>query len=178
MTEQRTKDTYQKQIYDFIKDIYVVCPKCENKAIVKTDEILFRNIDENKIKLICANCGFNKRLEEIPTGIQFNPNSENIISRYFVIGGTIDPYFHQQLWLTSKCGENVLWAYNYEHLAFLERHVEAKLRERNIESIENKSIEPNSLSHDTVTRHTSEAPKNVSQTHHETRKSVAYLAEY
>ena len=38
------------------------------------------------------------------------------------------------------------------------------------ESIENKSMEPNSLSHDTVTRHTSEAPKNVSQTHHETRK--------
>ncbi|MGN5535721.1 plasmid replication DNA-binding protein [Acinetobacter sp. Lyrl_1] len=46
------------------------------------------------------------------------------------------------------------------------------------ESIENKSIEPNSLSHETVTIHTSEAPKNVSQTHHETRKSVAYLAEY
>ena len=38
------------------------------------------------------------------------------------------------------------------------------------ESIENKSIEPNSLSHETVTIHTSEAPKNVSQTHHETRK--------
>ncbi|MDM1772615.1 plasmid replication DNA-binding protein [Acinetobacter indicus] len=37
-------------------------------------------------------------------------------------------------------------------------------------SIENKSIDPNSLSHDTVTRHTSGAPKNVSQTHHETRK--------
>ena len=46
------------------------------------------------------------------------------------------------------------------------------------ESIESKSIEPNSLSHETVTIHTSEAPKNVSQTHHETRKSVAYLAEY
>lgn len=39
------------------------------------------------------------------------------------------------------------------------------------ESIENKSIEPNSLSHETVTIHTSEAPKNVSQTHHETRKA-------
>ena len=140
MRTERTKDTYQKQIYDFIKDIYVVCPKCENKAIVKTDEILFRNIDENKIKLICANCGYNKRLEEIPTGIQFNSNNENIISRYFIIGGTIDPYFHQTLWLTNKCGENVLWAYNYEHLAFLERHVEAKLRERNIENIENKSL--------------------------------------
>ena len=46
------------------------------------------------------------------------------------------------------------------------------------ESIESKSIEPNSLSHDTVTRYAREAPKNVSKTHHETRKSVAYLAEY
>ena len=51
-----------------------------------------------------------------------------------------DPYFHQPLWLKSDCGENTLWAYNYEHLDFLERHVEAKLRERNIESIENKSL--------------------------------------
>ena len=38
------------------------------------------------------------------------------------------------------------------------------------ESIESKSIEPNSLSHDTVTRYAREAPKNVSKTHHETRK--------
>ena len=140
MTTHRTKDTYQKQIYDFIKDIYVVCPNCGEKAVVITDEVLFRNIDENKIKLICSKCGYNKRLKEMPIGIQFNPNNENIISRYFVIGGTIDPYFHQPLWLTNKCGENILWAYNYEHLDFLERHVEAKLRERNIESIENKSL--------------------------------------
>jgi hypothetical protein len=38
------------------------------------------------------------------------------------------------------------------------------------ESIENKSIEPNSLSHDIVMRHTSEAPRNASKAHHETRK--------
>ena len=140
MTTHRTKGTYQKQIYDFMKDIYVVCPSCGEKAVVKTEELLFNNTDENKIKLICLKCGYNKRLKEMPTGIQFSPNSENIISRHFVIGGTIDPYFHQPLWLTNKCGENILWAYNYGHLDFLERHVEAKLRERDIESIENKSL--------------------------------------
>jgi predicted RNA-binding Zn-ribbon protein involved in translation (DUF1610 family) len=140
MTIHRTKDIYQIQIYDFIKDVYVVCPSCGEKAVVKTAELLFNNIDENQIKLICSKCGYNKRLKEIPNGVQFNPNNENIISRYFVIGRTIDPYFHQPLWLTNKCGENILWAYNYEHLDFLERYVEVKLRERNIESIENKSL--------------------------------------
>ncbi|SRR5690606_20207145 len=39
-----------------------------------------------------------------------------------------------------------------------------------IESIENKSIESNLLSHETVMRYTSEAPRDASKTHHETRK--------
>lgn len=140
MTTQRTKDTYQKHIYDFIKDIYVVCPNCSEKGIVKTDEPLFSNIDENKIKLICSKCGYNKRLSEMSPGISFNKKSKISISKYFAIGDLNDPYFHQALWLKNECGENTLWAYNYEHLDFLKRHVEAKLRERNIESIENKSL--------------------------------------
>lgn len=110
------------------------------KAVVKTTDLLFNNIDENGIKLICSKCGYNKRLKEMPIGIQSNASNEIIMSKYLVNGRIIDPYFHQPLWLTNKCGENVLWAYNYDHLDFLQRHVEAKLRERNIESIENKSL--------------------------------------
>lgn len=140
MTTKRIKDTYQKHIYNLIKDIYVVCPNCSEKGIVKTDEKIFRDIDENKIRLICLKCGYNKQLNEISTGIGHFPKNENLISRYFVIGNMNDPYFHQPLWLKIKCGENTLWAYNYEHLDFLEKHVEAKLRERNIENIENKSL--------------------------------------
>jgi predicted DNA-binding protein YlxM (UPF0122 family) len=45
-----------------------------------------------------------------------------------------------------------------------------------IESIENKSIESNSLSHDTVMRHTSETPRDASKTHHETRKKRGLFA--
>jgi len=35
MKALRTKDTYQKQVYDFMKDMYVVCPSCGGQAIVK-----------------------------------------------------------------------------------------------------------------------------------------------
>lgn len=118
MTTKRIKDTYQKYIYDFIKDIYVVCPNCSEKGIVKTDEKIFRDIDENKIRLICLKCGYNKQLNEISTGIGHFLKNENLISRCFVIGNMNDPYFHQPLWLKIKCGENTLWAYNYEHLDF------------------------------------------------------------
>jgi predicted nucleic-acid-binding Zn-ribbon protein len=135
MITQRTKDTYEKQIYDFIKDIDIVCPSCLKKAIVKSDSSLslFHNIDKNLVRIICTNCGYSKLHTEIPKG-------EAIIQRTFIIGGAIDPYFHQPLWLKIKYGENTLWAYNYEHLEFLEKHVEAKLRERNIESIKNNSL--------------------------------------
>lgn len=131
----RTKDTYEKKVYDFIKDIDIVCPSCSKKAIVKSDSSLslFKNIDKNLVRLICPNCGYNKLHAEIPKNLA-------IIKWTFIIGGAIDPYFHQPLWMAQKVGENILWAYNHEHLDFLERHVGAKLRERNNKIIENKSM--------------------------------------
>ena len=41
----------------------------------------------------------------------------------------IDPYFGLQLWLQTHVGQNVLWAYNFEHLQYLKTYVSAKLRE-------------------------------------------------
>lgn len=41
-----------------------------------------------------------------------------------------DPYFGYRLWLQTRCGSRVLWAYNAEHLVFLRDYVEAGLRER------------------------------------------------
>jgi hypothetical protein len=46
------------------------------------------------------------------------------------IGGATDWYFHHPLWLQTPCCGHVLWAYNAEHLTFLETHIQAKLRER------------------------------------------------
>lgn len=93
MTPQRSKDTYQKQVYDFIKDILVVCPSCGGQAIVKTSEFPIRNINEHEIKVSCTNCGYNKRLEEKPSSILFSSSSKTIPGRYLIIGGAIDPIF-------------------------------------------------------------------------------------
>lgn len=136
----RSKDTYQKQVYDFIRDIYVVCPSCGGQAMVRCSDFLSTNKDEHQIKLVCSKCGHNKRLEEKSKAI-FSASANNVISgRYLVVGGAIDPYFHLPLWLTIHCCNNILWAYNYEHLDFLLKHVSAKLRERNTQVTANKSL--------------------------------------
>ena len=47
-----------------------------------------------------------------------------------VLGASVDPYFHCDLWLRIACVGQELWAYNREHLAFLGAYVAAPLRER------------------------------------------------
>ncbi|MFT3796632.1 hypothetical protein [Flavobacterium sp.] len=129
----RSKSTYETLLYDFLKDIWVVCPHCGQQALVKCDQKTFAHIDEDAIRLICTACGHSKRLSEIPQQHQW-------VSRVLVMGGAIDPYFHQRLWLIQPVGGNVLWAYNPAHLDFLEQHVQAQLRERNTEHMRNKSL--------------------------------------
>lgn len=140
MTKLRTNNSYQKQVYDFIKEVYVVCPSCGGKAIIIAPEYPVKKNNEHGTKLICAACGHNKRLDEKPDSILHASPYKKITGKFLVIGGAIDPYFHLPLWLTVNCCDNTLWAYNYEHLDFLERHVQAKLRERNISEMANKSL--------------------------------------
>lgn len=139
--ELRIKDSYQKYVYDFLKfDILVTCPTCSKQAIVKTDSLSFKNIDESDVKVICTGCGFNKRLAEKPTSILYSSNEKTITGRHYVVGTAVDPFFYLPLWLKTDCEGNLLWAYNFEHLKFLKDHVEAKLRERNGQDLANKSL--------------------------------------
>lgn len=136
----RAKDTYKKSVYDFITDIFVVCPKCSRQAIVKTPGYSFKNDFENDVKLICSNCGQNKILKEKP-GIDLSGDSlQPLAYRIYHPATSIDPFFYLPLWLTMECCGKTLWAYNYEHLDFLKTHVEAKLRERNGIEISNQTI--------------------------------------
>ena len=133
-------NAYQKTIYDFINDIYVECPVCKKKAIVKTNGF-FKDKSENMIKIVCPNCGFNKFLNEkaknktISDKIGPNYDTEN-----YLIGDNKDPYFRLPLWLQKEFSNGIFWAYNYEHLDYLEKHISAELRERDLTEISNKSI--------------------------------------
>ena len=46
-----------------------------------------------------------------------------------VVRGVYDGYFGLPLWLQTPCCGKILWAYNREHLDFLESYVKAGLRE-------------------------------------------------
>ena len=139
--EPRKKDSYQKFADDFIKmDILVVCPNCSQKAIVKPSNFSYTNVEQCDIKIICPKCGYNKKLVEKPASIINYTKFEVTTDRYYIVGREIDPFFHLPLWLKTDFEGHTFWAYNIEHLEFLQGHIEAKLRERNGQELFNRSM--------------------------------------
>lgn len=132
----RTKHTYGVQIYDFIKDIYVICPNCSAKAIVKTGEFHKLKYNEYEVKVVCTACGFNQTLEHVSPRIDKKQKRGNIL----IFGAPVDPFFHLPVWFSTSFEGETLWAYNTEHLDFLAEHIGSKLRERNNFSFNVKSI--------------------------------------
>ena len=127
--ETRTKHTYRTHLYHFIHDILVVCPNCSGKALVNTNGYAVFQAEAKNVRAVCGKCGYGKLLDQLPTR-----------GKHLIIGAPVDPFFHLPLWLQLELGEHLLWAYNHEHLDFLEQHVGAKLRERNGFKYEVKSI--------------------------------------
>ncbi|AFC23864.1 hypothetical protein [Saprospira grandis] len=89
-------------LYDFYGAEIVGCPKCA------------RPTDFIDLQVACIHCGFNKKFEPL----------FSCLPHYVRL--TIDiNYF-----LVIHCCGHVLWARNRAHLDFIERYVEADLRER------------------------------------------------
>ncbi len=118
--EARNKHTYGTQIYQFAKDILVVCPGCEGKALVRTGNFQDMKFEVKDVKITCSGCGYNKALGTVP-----------MRGKHLIFGAPLDPFFHLPVWLQADFFGQLLWAYNLAHLDFLAEHVGAKLRERN-----------------------------------------------
>ncbi|WP_068664481.1 hypothetical protein [Paenibacillus oryzisoli] len=106
MTESRFKDKGES-LYDFLfgsDGVLIECPycnRCSNGVKIGVNY---------EYKLICSNCGI------LP-----NPASASWGSGTFM---------GLNLWLrTNSCG-HLLWAYNREHLDFLDNYITSSLRER------------------------------------------------
>ena len=93
----------------FNQEAFVVCSTCAKKAIAKV------NFESKTARLFCLHCGCNK---ETTTAIK---------------NGTIEmpahQYFQAALWLQAPFKNDVFWAYNYNHLEYLERYISATIRE-------------------------------------------------
>jgi hypothetical protein len=107
-----TKPTFLK---DFHGDILVRCPRCAACAHLlelRRGEALY-----NGHRLVCLSCAFERdwvlvRDRSVP----------------FPSGGPSLNGFDLDLWLVTECCGEQLWAFNREHLDFLERHISAKIR--------------------------------------------------
>lgn len=91
--------------------VLIVCPKCSSKAVVIP-------LGEDKVRASCVECGYT--MDKSSNGRTFYWNSDN----------PTDGHFGFDLWLRTNCVGNSLWAFNKEHLKFLESYVSANLRER------------------------------------------------
>ena len=119
-------NAYVKTTDEFLDNILVVCPNCGNKAIVQS-----KGVHEKDTKMSCASCGANKYYAEVPKDIYINERSGLVHEiEDIVLGKNIDPYFHLPLWLQKEMSKGILWAYNYEHLEYMENHIGAELRHR------------------------------------------------
>lgn len=106
-----SKNTY---IWKFASNISVVCPYCQKEAIVyKVSERQF-----SERKCVCAHCSFSKDW------------SGNSLSYFWNESEMFDPAFHYPLFFQTSCKGNNLWAFNREHITFLENWICADLREK------------------------------------------------
>ncbi len=117
-----------RMLESFGYEFAVHCPNCNQKSKVISPEAPYYT-DAIK-RFICTSCGLMK--EKIPGKNCFN---QNVISYgnswrdgFINIGGNYDWYFGYPLYLQAPCCGHTLWAYNIEHLCYLEEYVEAELR--------------------------------------------------
>src|SRR5258706_7227047 len=98
-------DPDDSSLFDFSRDFLVVCPNCSQQAIVRDRG----EAVTPRVALTCSHCGHNQMREA------------DSIS----LGGPVDGYFQQPLWLQAPCCGETLWAYNAAHLAFIEDYARA-----------------------------------------------------
>ena len=94
---------------NFYQEVAVVCPTCAKKAMAKV------NFETKTVRLFCLECGCNK---ETSTTVK---NS--------TIEMRANQYFQATLWLQATFKNEIFWAYNNNHLEYLERYISATIRE-------------------------------------------------
>ena len=89
----RVKDTYKKHIFEFVDELLIVCPKCEQQATVIGGDFRFLGQNAITVKLVCQNCGYSKYLEEIPGSILYTLEEKRDYGNTLLIGPALDPFF-------------------------------------------------------------------------------------
>lgn len=105
-----------KSRYSFADEFIVVCPRCLSRAkVVPSVPWTSKNLFGTKRKLICGSCGYNQ--EKLP-------------ARAIALHADRDWFFGEPLYYAIVTPYGNLYAYNDEHLNYLEEIIQAKMRTR------------------------------------------------
>lgn len=157
--ENRLKGAVGK--YAFRDFLLVHCPNCRNQAqitfqnhvgVIECKTCFMKQVGRKikfkpKIDVYCANCRKHieqsfplttKKVDSISItcqncGAQFDIQPKYTEVEYIYINNDItDPIFGCSLWLQTNFKNEILWAFNRDHLEHIRKYVIAKLRERQI----------------------------------------------
>ena len=101
------------RLSDFQDEVWVACPSCQRKAIA-------RNYPEQQTaRLLCTSCGLSRSC----------PTTETVAGVTTSVRQAAHSYFGAALWLQHPFKNEVFWAYNAKHIAYLEQYISARLRQ-------------------------------------------------
>lgn len=112
MKPERFNDQ-NKRMTEFQTNVLVVCPSCGQKANASVD------YEKEKARLLCPKCSYNKE----------NTTESTVLGMKGHWQMAAHQYFNAELWLQQPFKNEVFWAYNEEHLVYLESYIGATLRE-------------------------------------------------
>ena len=95
---------------NFYNEVIVECGVCTKKAVA------ILNQQNNTARMFCNNCGYNKE-------------HSMLLNETTKLHMPAHTFFKAQLWLTMAFKNDFFYAYNYNHLNYLERYISATLRE-------------------------------------------------
>ena len=104
----------------FAGNVLVVGPRCGRPARVFATDYTEDVYRARQWRMVCPSCGYHR------------DKTRGCLTIYTGrSGGVGDPVFGLPLWLQKSCCDGkLLWAYNLEHLSFVESIVAATIRER------------------------------------------------
>jgi hypothetical protein len=116
----------RRSVESFGRHFLIICPNCRQCA-----QVLSQDDDERvQTRMVCACCGLAKTWVQKHSGIYNGSDPTRYEEGAICIGAAVDWYFHAPLWLQESCCGETLWAYNADHLDWLEDFVSAELRKR------------------------------------------------
>lgn len=101
------------RISDFYDTVAVVCTQCNKKALATV------NHNTKVAKIYCSFCGYNKTKD----------TNLNIFGQRGYWSVPAHYYFNVQLWYQYPFKNDLFYAFNYNHLVYLEDYIAALLRE-------------------------------------------------